>query len=193
MAKAADADFRLFLINRERDPAFRAGTRIKSGSLAFAIAPSNGSPAARSGRSAAICRDWVAQKIQKKSRAGALRCSTAGRDAPVHDHALPVGRFLDGDQSEAASLMAARALALPMLARSAIRAKGSEHFPLAWASFRMTASTAIASVFRCSATSGGTTTVEARNRRPHTTRRTAGSLFLLVSSIAKFDPLLALD
>ena len=37
---------------------------------------------------------------------------------------------------------------------------GSAH---AWASFRMTASTAIASVFRCSATSGGTTTVEARN------------------------------
>ncbi|HVD91584.1 MAG TPA: hypothetical protein VNC21_04860, partial [Vicinamibacterales bacterium] len=31
--------------------------------------------------------------------------------------------------------MAARALALPMLARSAIRATGSEHFPLAWVSF----------------------------------------------------------
>ena len=29
------------------------------------------------------------------------RCSTAGRDAPVDYHALPVGRFLDGDQSEA--------------------------------------------------------------------------------------------
>jgi len=45
-------------------------------------------------------------------------------------------------------------------------------------------------VFRCSATSGGTTTVEARNWRSHTTLRTAGSLFLLVSSIAKFDPFL---
>jgi hypothetical protein len=134
MAKAADADFRLFLINRERDPAFRAGTRIKSGSVAFAIAPSNGSPAARSGRS----------ESKKKSRAGALRCSTAGRDAPVDDHALPVGRFLDGiSPRPSASLMAARALAFPMLARSAIRASGSEHFPLAWASFRMTASTAM--------------------------------------------------
>src|SRR5262249_9341013 len=57
-----------------------------------------------------------------------------------------------------ASLMAARTLALPMLARSAMRATGSVHFPVISASFRMTASTAIASVFRCSATSGGTST-----------------------------------
>jgi hypothetical protein len=82
-----------------------------------------------------------------------------------------------------ASLMAARVLALPMLARSAICATGRVHFPVVWASFRMTASTASASVFRRSVTSGETTTVEARNRRPHT-RRMGGSLFLLVSSIA---------
>ena len=36
--------------------------------------------------------------------------------------------------------------------------------------FRMTASTAIESVFRCSANEGGTTTVAARNRRPRTRR-----------------------
>ena len=44
----------------------------------------------------------------------------------------------------------------------------------------MTASTASASVFRCSAIPGGTTTVDARNRRPHITRRMVG----LLSSIA---------
>src|SRR4051812_41350772 len=49
-----------------------------------------------------------------------------------------------------ASLMAARTFALPTLARSAIRATGRVHFPVAAASFRMTASTAIASVFRSS-------------------------------------------
>jgi hypothetical protein len=49
-----------------------------------------------------------------------------------------------------ASLMAARALALPMLARSAIRATGRSHLPVALASSRMTASTASAFVFRCS-------------------------------------------
>ena len=38
--------------------------------------------------------------------------------------------------SFSASLIAARVFALPMLARSAIRATGSEHFPLAWASFQ---------------------------------------------------------
>ena len=81
-----------------------------------------------------------------------------------------------------ASLMAARVLALPMLARSAIRATGRVHFPVVWASFRMTASTAIASMFNCSATSGGTTTVAARNRRPHTTRR-AGSVLLLSAAV----------
>jgi hypothetical protein len=40
--------------------------------------------------------------------------------------------------------MAARTFALPTLARSAIRATGRVHFPVAAASFRMTASTAIA-------------------------------------------------
>ena len=69
-----------------------------------------------------------------------------------------------------ASLIAARTLALPMLARAAICATGKEHLPDVWTSFRMTASTAIASVFRRSATSGGTITVEARNLRPHTRR-----------------------
>jgi len=43
--------------------------------------------------------------------------------------------------------------------------------------FRMTASTAIASVFRCSAIEGGTTTVAARNRRPHTRRTVRLFLF----------------
>jgi hypothetical protein len=67
-------------------------------------------------------------------------------------------------------LSAARTLALPMLARAAICATGKEHLPDVWASFRMTASTAIASVFRQSATSGGAITVAARNLRPHTRR-----------------------
>ena len=51
-------------------------------------------------------------------------CSTARLDAAIDDHALSVGRFLDSDQPEApsASLMAAPVLALPMLARSAMRA-----------------------------------------------------------------------
>ena len=41
------------------------------------------------------------EKSQKNlGNQGLLRCSTAGRDAPVDDHALPVGRFLDDDQSE---------------------------------------------------------------------------------------------
>ncbi len=66
--------------------------------------------------------------------------------------------------------MAARTFALPTLARSAIRATGRVHFPVAAASFRMTASTAIASVFRSLVIDGGTTTVAARNRRPHATR-----------------------
>jgi hypothetical protein len=71
-------------------------------------------------------------------------CSTARLDAAIDDHALSVGRFLDSDQPEApsASLMAAPALALPMLARSAMRAS------------RMTACTAIASAFKRSAASG---------------------------------------
>ena len=77
-----------------------------------------------------------------------------------------------------ASLMAARTFALPTLARSAIRATGRVHFPVAAASFRMTASTAIASVFRCSPIEGGTTTVAARNRRPHATRWTVSDLLL---------------
>ena len=88
--------------------------------------------------------------------------------------------------------MAARVLALPMLARSAIRATGSEHFPLAWASFRMTASTAIASVFRCSATSVGTHRRSKKLTTPHYPSD-GGFALLLVSSIEKFDPLLALD
>ena len=61
MAKAADADFRLFLINRERDPAFRAGTRIKSGSVTFAIAPS---------------------KWQSRGAIRSLRCYLSGLGSP---------------------------------------------------------------------------------------------------------------
>ena len=83
-----------------------------------------------------------------------------------------------------ASRMAARALALPMLARSAIRATGRVHFPVVRASFLMTASTANASIFRCSATSGGTTTVDARNRRPHITRRIVG--FASTTALVRF-------
>jgi hypothetical protein len=40
-------------------------------------------------------KDWCAGTLSERG------CSTAGRDAPVDDHALPVGRFLDGYQSEA--------------------------------------------------------------------------------------------
>src|SRR5262249_19594650 len=65
--------------------------------------------------------------------------------------------------------MAVRTLALPMLARSAIRATDRAHLPLVWASIRMPASTADASVLSRSAIEGGTTTGAARNRRPHTT------------------------
>ena len=99
-------------------------------------------------------------------------------------HRFMILRFRFGATSIAisprrsASLMAARALALPTLARSAIRATGRVHFPVAEASFRMTASTAIASIFRCSPIEGGTTTVAARNRRPHTTRGTVSDLLL---------------
>jgi hypothetical protein len=99
-------------------------------------------------------------------------------------HRFMIMRFRSGATSIAisprrsASLMAARALALPTLARSAIRATGRVHFPVAEASFRMTASTAIASIFRCSPIEGGTTTVAARNRRPHTTRWTVSDLLL---------------
>ena len=91
-------------------------------------------------------------------------------------HRLMITRLRSGAISMAiisrrsASLMAARTFALPTLARSAIRATGRVHFPVAAASFRMTASTAIASVFRSSLIEGGTTTVAARNRRPHATR-----------------------
>ena len=91
-------------------------------------------------------------------------------------HRLMITRLRSGAISMAiisrrsASLMAARTFALPTLARSAIRATGRAHFPVAAASFRMTASKAIASVFRSSLIEGGTTTVAARNRRPHATR-----------------------
>jgi hypothetical protein len=91
-------------------------------------------------------------------------------------HRLMITRLRSGAISMAiisrrsASLMAARTFALPTLARSAIRATGRVHFPVAAASFRMTASTAIASVFRSSLIEGGTTTVAARNRRPYATR-----------------------
>ena len=80
-------------------------------------------------------------------------------------HRLMITRLRSGAISMAiisrrsASLMAARTFALPTLARSAIRATGRAHFPVAAASFRMTASTAIASVFRSSLIEGGTTTV----------------------------------
>jgi hypothetical protein len=99
-------------------------------------------------------------------------------------HRFMIARFRSAATSIAiiprrsATLMAARAFALPTLARSAIRATGRVHFPVAMASFRMTASTAIASVFRCSPIEGGTTTVAARNRRPHTTRCRVSALLL---------------
>jgi hypothetical protein len=99
-------------------------------------------------------------------------------------HRFMIMRFRSGATPTAiiprrsASLMAARTFALPTLARSAIRATGRVHFPVAAASFRMTASTAIASVFRCSPIEGGTTTVAARNRRPHATRWTVSDLLL---------------
>ena len=99
-------------------------------------------------------------------------------------HRFMIMRFRSGATPTAiiprrsASLMAARTFALPTLARSAIRATGRVHFPVAAASFRMTASTAIASVFRCSSIEGGTTTVAARNRRPRTTRWTVSDLLL---------------
>jgi hypothetical protein len=59
-------------------------------------------------------------------------CSRARLDAAIDDHALSVGRFLDGAISPrpSASLMAARVLALPMLARSAMCANGKVHFQL---------------------------------------------------------------
>ena len=99
-------------------------------------------------------------------------------------HRLMITRLRSGATSMAiisrrsASLMAARTFALPTLARSAICATGRVHFPVVAASFRMTASTAIASVFRCSPIEGGTTTVAARNRRPRTTRWTVSDLLL---------------
>ena len=83
--------------------------------------------------------------------------------------------------------MAARALALPTLARSAMRATGRVHFPVAKASFRMTASTAIASIFRCSPIEGGTTTVAARNRRPDNTRWTVSD-FVAICYHQSLDP-----
>ena len=46
----------------------------------------------------------VCQSDDRLRCAGTLSergCSTARHYAPVDDHALPVGRFLDGDQSEA--------------------------------------------------------------------------------------------
>jgi hypothetical protein len=68
--------------------------------------------------------------------------------------------------------------------RSAMRATGRVHFPAALASSRMTASTAIASVFKSLATSGGTTTVAARNRRPHNITPRLGAVLLVSSAIA---------
>ena len=116
-------------------------------------------------------------------RGGAPSVSLTPQQREV-THRFMILRFRFGATSIAisprrsASLMAARALALPTLARSAIRATGRVHFPVAEASFRMTASTAIASIFRCSPIEGGTTTVAARNRRPHTTRGTVSDLLL---------------
>jgi hypothetical protein len=84
-------------------------------------------------------------------------------------------------------LSAARTLALPMLARAAICATGKEHLPDVWASFRMTASTAIASVFRHSATSGGAISVAARNLRPHTLEWWAAACPPLSRSLMWFE------
>jgi hypothetical protein len=117
--------------------------------------------------------------------AGLMSAAVQQRDITLR---LTITRLRPGASSMAisprlsASLMAARVLALPMLARSAMRATGSVHFPVGPASSRMTARTAIASVFKSSATSGGTTTVAARNRRPHITRRT-GAVLLVSSAI----------
>ena len=98
-------------------------------------------------------------------------------------------RFRSGATSTAiiprrsASLMAARTFALPTLARSAIRATGRVHFPVAAASFRMTASTAIASVFRCSLIEGGTRRAKTGSGQFHLagfTKQTKLSSFLLL-------------
>jgi hypothetical protein len=89
---------------------------------------------------------FIHAMVTSRNCAVKLDCVAQQRDVTPR---LTITRFRSGVSSMAisprpsASLMAARALALPMLARSAIRAKGSEHFPLAWASFRKTASTAM--------------------------------------------------
>src|SRR3954463_14466730 len=96
-------------------------------------------------------------------------------------HRLMITRLRSGAISIAiisrrsASLMAARTFALPTLARSAIRATGRVHFPVAAASFRMTASTAIASVFRSSLIEGGT---HGRSKKSTAPRYTLGGLGL---------------
>ena len=104
-------------------------------------------------------------------------------------HRFMIMRFRSGATSIAiiprrsASLMAARALALPTLARSAIRAPGRVHFPIAEASFRMTASTAIASTFRCALIEGGTRRAKTGSGRFHLagfTKQTKLSSFLLL-------------
>ena len=91
------------------------------------------------------------------------------------------------------SLIAARAFALPMLARSAIRATGSEHFPLALGYLSNDSERGqCGSVQVLSHISRDDDHRSKKLTTPHYPR-TAGSLFLLVSSIAKVNPLLALD
>jgi hypothetical protein len=80
MAKAADADFRFFLINRERDPAFRAGTWIKSGSVAFAIAPSGWQSCGAIRSLRCYLSGLGSPKNPKKSRAGAFVRPRRGND-----------------------------------------------------------------------------------------------------------------
>jgi hypothetical protein len=96
--------------------------------------------------------------------------ATISKHLAIAADIVPTGG-LDILRDEITRIAAARALALPILARSAIRATDRSHLPVALASSRMTASTASASVFRRSDIEDGTTTVAARNRRPHTTRR----------------------
>jgi hypothetical protein len=73
--------------------------------------------------------------VYERDLGGSPASSTAGLDRSVHDNALSGRHVLDGDYSEAfGELMAARALALPTLARSAIRTSGSVHLPVASAS-----------------------------------------------------------
>ena len=104
---------------------------------------------------------------------------------------LRITRFWSGvssiviNPSFSASLIAARVFALPMLARSAIRATGSEHFPLAWGFISNDSEHGHCVSVQVLSHIGWDDYRRSKKLTTHTTRRTAGSLFLLVSSIAK--------